>query len=166
MICARPCRPIGGMGISVSRMHSDFYATMAQVLPLLLLALIWNSAYLDRLRGQSRRKRSEDPAGVRFWTKPRVRAYTLFVAAVVVTATTITIFELGGMIPDSIGLRIALTIALVVVLGTLTARIYFDVMAATAAEASDTIDKAQEKTATQTNDQAAQALQWCSYSSV
>jgi hypothetical protein len=70
------------------------------------------------------------------------------------------------MIPDSIGLRIALTFALVVVLGTLTARIYFDVMAATAAEASDTIDKAQEKTATQTNDQAAQALQWCSYSSV
>jgi hypothetical protein len=132
------------MGISVSCVHSDFYATMAQVLPLLLLAFIWDSAYLDRLRGQSRRKRSEDPAGVRFWTKPRVRAYTLFVAAVVLAATAITIFELGGMIPDSIGLRIALTCALVVVLGTLMARIYFDVMAATAVEARDTSDAAPE----------------------
>ena len=117
---------------------------MAQVLPLLLLALIWDSAYLDRLRGQSRRKRSEDPAGVRFWTKPRVRAYTLFVAAVVVAGTAVTVFELGGMIPDSIGLRIALTFALVVVLGTLMARIYFDVMAATAVEASDAGDIASE----------------------
>jgi hypothetical protein len=130
------------MSISVTRVHSDFYSTLAQVLPLLLLALIWDSAYLDRLRGQSRRKRSKDQAGVRFWT--RVRAYTLFVAAVVVAVTAITIFELGGIIPDSIGLRIALTCALVVVLGTLIARIYFDVIAATAVEASSTNDASPE----------------------
>lgn len=123
-------------------MHSDFYTTLAQVLPLLLLALIWDSAYLERLRGQSRRKRSEDPAGVRFWTKPRVRAYTLFVAAVVGAATATTIFELGGIISDSIGLRITLICALSVVLGTLMARIYFDVMAATVVEVSDTSDTA------------------------
>jgi hypothetical protein len=104
---------------------------------LLLLALIWDSAYLERLRGQRRRKRSEDPSGVRFWTKPRVRAYIIFVAVLVVIATAITLFVLGGMIPDSLGLRIALSLALIVVLATLLTRIYNEVISATATGPDD-----------------------------
>jgi hypothetical protein len=42
---------MGGMDISVTRVHSDFYVIMAQVLPLLLLALIQDLAYLNRLAG-------------------------------------------------------------------------------------------------------------------
>jgi hypothetical protein len=121
--------------------HGDYYTTMAQVLPVLLLALIWDSAYLERLRTQSRRTRSEDPAGVRFWTKPRVRVYMLFVAAVVVSATAVTLLVLGDMIPDSLGLRIALACALLIVLGTLMTRIYYHVVAVTAPEpAGDAAD--------------------------
>ena len=119
-------------------MHNDFYTTMAQVLPLLLLALIWDSAYLERLRGQRRRKRREDPSGVRFWTKPRVRAYTLFVAAVVVVGTASALLVLGGMIPDTPGLRIALASALMIVLGTVLTRICYDVISATHPRPDDT----------------------------
>jgi hypothetical protein len=70
-------------------MYRDFYATIAQVLPVLLLALMWDSAYLLRLRRQHRPHRRTDPNGVWFWTKPRVRAYTLVVAAVVTSCTAI-----------------------------------------------------------------------------
>jgi hypothetical protein len=122
-----------GHSVKVTSVHSDFYTTMAQVLPLLLLALIWNSAYLERLRGQRRRWRSKDPSErVLIWAKPAIRWYTLFVALVVVVATALTLFVLGGMISDSIWLRIFLTITLVVVLGTLLTRIYYDVAWATA----------------------------------
>ena len=113
-------------------MYSDFYATLAQVLPLLLLALIWDSSYLDRVRGQRRPKRSEDPSGVRFWTKPRVRVYVLFVATVVIISTGTTLLVLGGMIPDSFALRVVLTCALAVPLGTLLYRIWIDVIESTA----------------------------------
>jgi hypothetical protein len=110
---------------------ADFYTTMAQVLPLLLLALIWDSAFLDRLRGQRRLSRRADPGGVRFWTKPRVRFYTLMIAAVVVVSTGVSILVLAHFIPDSFLLRAILSCGLVLVLGTMLTRIYYDVIVAT-----------------------------------
>jgi hypothetical protein len=112
---------------------SDYYTTMAQVLPLLLLALIWDSSFLDRLRGQKRPSRRVDPSGVLFWTKPRVRIYTLFIAVVVLASTAIAIFELAGFIPDRFALRVVLACLLGLVLVTLLTRIWYDVIAATAA---------------------------------
>jgi hypothetical protein len=111
--------------------HSDYCTTMAQALPLLLLALIWDSSFLDRLRGQRRAPRRVDPSGVLFWTKPRVRAYTLFVAVVVLASTGVSVFELAGLIPDTFALRLVLACLLVLVLGTLLTRIWYDVLAAT-----------------------------------
>ena len=113
-------------------MASDYYTTTAQILPLLLLALIWDSSFLDRLRGQPRRPRRVDPSGVLFWTKPRVRAYTLFVAVVVLGSTAVSIFELAGFIPDSFTLRVVLACLLGLVLATIMTRIWYDVIAATA----------------------------------
>lgn len=110
---------------------TDFYTTMAQVLPLLLLALIWDSSFLDRLRGQRRLSHRVDPAGVWFWTKPRVRVYTLTIAAVVIVSTGISILVLAHFIPDSFTLRLVLSCAVVLVLGTLLTRIYYDVIVAT-----------------------------------
>ena len=53
----------------------DYYVTVASVLPILLLALMFDSGYLERLRHAPRRLRRNDlVGGVRFWTKPRVRA--------------------------------------------------------------------------------------------
>lgn len=113
-------------------MYRDFYATMAQVLPLLLLALMWDSGYLHRLRHQRRPPRRLDPRGVRFWTKPRVRAYSLFVTGALVGGTGATVLVLAGLVPDSVPLRAALGVAALFALGTLAVRISVDVIAATA----------------------------------
>jgi hypothetical protein len=110
---------------------SDYYTTIAQVLPLLLLALIWDSSFLDRLRGQRRPSRRVDPSGVLFWTKPRVRVWTLFIALVVLASTAVALFELAGFIPDSFTLRVVLACLLGLVLATLLTRIWYDVIAAT-----------------------------------
>jgi hypothetical protein len=110
---------------------SDFYTTVAQILPLLMLALIWNSSLLTRLPGQRRLLRRQDPSGVLFWTKPRVRAYTLFVAALVLVLTGVCVLELAGFVPDSLTLRVVMTCGLALVLGTLLTRIWYDVLAAT-----------------------------------
>jgi hypothetical protein len=112
-------------------MATDFYTTLAQVLPLLLLALIWDSSYLERLRGQRRLSRRTDPDGVRFWTKPRVRAYILTITGIVVVSTAIAVLVLARLIPDSYALRVVLSCGLVIVLGTVLYRIYYDVLAAT-----------------------------------
>jgi hypothetical protein len=114
-------------------MTGNFYATLAQVLPLLLLALIWDSEYLIRLRGQRRPLRRSDPAGVWFWTKPRVRAYTLTVAAVVIASTAVVVLVLAGLVPDSRPLRIALSTGVILVLATLLTHISIDIIQATAA---------------------------------
>jgi hypothetical protein len=112
--------------------HSNFYSSLAQILPLLLLAFIWESGFLARLRRQRRRRRNGSQRGVLFWTKPRVRAYTLTVATVVIASTAITMFALAGMLPDSAALRIGLSAGLVLVLLTLLTRITVDVFWATA----------------------------------
>lgn len=113
-------------------MANDFYATLAQVLPLLLLAFIWDSGYLVRLRRQRRLPRRVHSAGVWFWTKPRVRVYMLVVTGVVVGSTGVTVLVLAGLIPDSRALRIVLSGGLVLVLATLLTRISVYVIRATA----------------------------------
>jgi uncharacterized BrkB/YihY/UPF0761 family membrane protein len=109
----------------------DFYTTMAQVLPVLLLALIWDSAYLEKLRSQRRVSRRVDPSGVRFWTMRRVRIYILFVAATVIFSIALVMLELARAIPDSVALRSLLVCGLLITLATVLTRIYFDVIAAT-----------------------------------
>lgn len=112
-------------------MATDFYTTLAQVLPLLLLALIWDSSYLERLHGQQRLSRRTDPDGVRFWTKPRVRAYILVITGIAVASTGIAVLVLARLVPDSYALRVVLSCGLVIVLGTVLYRIYYDVLVAT-----------------------------------
>jgi hypothetical protein len=131
--------PLGGPNVSVEKVHADFYTTLAEVLPLLLLAFIWDSGFLARLRSQHRPLRSAGAGGVRFWTKPRVRVYTLGVAAIVVVCTATAVLVLAGVVADSRALRIALSAGLAVVLLTLMTRITIDVLWATA----DTRDPAE-----------------------
>ena len=120
----------------MSSLTSNFYPTLAQVLPVLLLALIWDSAYLIRLRRQRRPLRRDDPAGVWFWTKPRVRVYILGVTGETITSIAIIMLVLAGLIPDSQGLRIALSAGLILLLATIAVRIGVDVIRATAAHAA------------------------------
>lgn len=129
-------------------MTRDFYDTMAQVLPVLLLALIWDSAYLDRLRGQRRVSRRHDQDGVRFWTKPRVRAHILTVAVVVMVSIAITIMVLADLIPDSTALRVFLCCGVFFVLATLLTRIFYDVIDATSTKERDAAKSVSARPAT------------------
>jgi hypothetical protein len=117
----------------------DFYGTVAQVLPVLLLAWVFDSGYLDRLRGQRRSLRRDDPAaGVLFWTKPRVRAYAVFVAVVVLVDTGLCLLVLADGLADSIPLRALVGGGAVIALGSLLFRIGVRVVEATrAAEPAD-----------------------------
>jgi hypothetical protein len=72
-----------------------------------------------------------DSKGVWFWTKPRVRVYTLLVTGAVTGSIAISILVLAGEIPDSRGLRAVLSAGLVLVLTTLMTRITIDVLWAT-----------------------------------
>jgi hypothetical protein len=111
--------------------YRDFYATLAQVMPVLLLALMWESGFLQRLGTQSRLLRKVDPAGVRWWTKPRVRVYALTINTVMIAATGASLTVLAGLLPDSPLLRAMLLGAVVLALATLLTRICVDVLAAT-----------------------------------
>src|SRR5260370_40019020 len=119
-------------------MISNCYATLAQVLPVLLLALMWDSAFLVRLRRQRRPLRRDDAKGVWFWTKRRVRIYTLAVTAEVVISLAITMMVLANLIPDSHWLRITLLAGLMVLLATLLTRISVDIIGATSATQAET----------------------------
>ena len=113
-------------------MSDDFYVTVATILPVLLLALIWDSRSLENVRKQERKLRKVDAVnGVLFWTKRRFRLYTLFVATVIVIALGLCIFELGGAISNRLPLRVFLMAAVVLTLATLITRIWVDVIAAT-----------------------------------
>jgi sterol desaturase/sphingolipid hydroxylase (fatty acid hydroxylase superfamily) len=111
--------------------NRDFYSTMAQVLPVLLLALMWDSNYLQRLRKQARPLRRVDPAGVVFWTKPRVRVYSLFMTVVLITGIAVSLLVLGGMLADVSWLRGVLMVGLLLALLTLLVRIGSDIIGAT-----------------------------------
>lgn len=52
--------------------HTELHTTVAQVLPVFLLAPMWESASLDRLRSEHRPGRGGAERGC-CWTKPRVR---------------------------------------------------------------------------------------------
>jgi hypothetical protein len=112
-------------------MFRDFYATVAQVMPVLLLALMWDSGFLHRLRDQPRLARRIDPDGVRFWTKPRVRVYSLFVATVIVAATVAALLVLGGLLADSHTLRVCVSASVALALSTLLFRLAVDIVLAT-----------------------------------
>jgi hypothetical protein len=113
-------------------MHRDFYGTAAQVLPVLMLALVWESRFLERLRDQDRRRRGLDhPGGVLFWTKPRVRVYSIIVSASIVLGTVLSVGLLAGLFGDSVVLRAVVFGCLLLGLLTLLTRISVDVLDAT-----------------------------------
>ena len=110
----------------------DFYATAAQVLPVILLALVWESRYFEQLR--LRQKSSRSPAGndtFRFWTLPRVRIYSLFVAGVIVVAIAICLLVLGGFVGSSGALRGIVTAGVALALASLLYRVCVHIISST-----------------------------------
>lgn len=122
--CGFRCHP--------DRVARDFYATTAQVFPVLLLALVWESRFLERLRSQSRASRAQDPLRGFFWTKPRVRAWTLLVTGVTVTEIVVSVGVLSDAVPDHPAVRAVVCAGLVLVLATITTRAVVDIVEGTA----------------------------------
>jgi hypothetical protein len=103
----------------------DFYATLAQILPVLLLTLVWDRAYLDELRTRT----STD---VVFWTPSRVRWYSLALTAVLVLAVVVCLCVLAGVVIDGWLLRGVLIVVAGLGLMTLVVRVGAGVLRATA----------------------------------
>ncbi|WP_433789556.1 hypothetical protein [Actinoplanes sp. CA-252034] len=110
-------------------MHDDFYTTLSQVLGVLVLSLMWDSQYLLRLTRQDR-------AGVLFWTKPRVRVYSLIVATTLIAGIATSMGVLGGFLDDTAPLRSGLFGILGLGLATLLTRLSADIITATRAPAA------------------------------
>lgn len=109
----------------------DFYSAMAQVLPVLLLAIVWESKYLDRLKTESRPSRAANGERAWFWTKRRVRAYACFITTIITLAIGVNALVLANGLPDTRGLRIAVIASLALTLGTLITRLWVDIFDAT-----------------------------------
>jgi hypothetical protein len=117
-------------------MHIDYYLAIASVMPILLLAFLWDSGYLRRLRSEKRTlRRLGAPAPghvpVLFWTKGRVRAYALFVAGMVLCGIAVAVLALGGMVPDVAAVRDTEAGILILELVSLFNRIAVDLVVAT-----------------------------------
>ena len=100
----------------------DFYDTTAQVIPILLLAIVWEGGYLERLNTRP------DP---RFWTKTKVRWWvtSMSLAAVVGEATMMLV--LAGSFSAGVGPKVIGGIALAGLLATILVRLIADIRGAT-----------------------------------
>ncbi len=108
--------------------YRDFYATLAQVLPVLLLTIVWDRDWLADLPN---RRHGTGPDDVRLWTKPIVRWYTLMLTAVLLNAIGSSVLVLPGVLDDTAWLRSLLIAAAAMSLATLFVRIGAGVIKAT-----------------------------------
>jgi hypothetical protein len=108
----------------------DFYTTLAQVIPLLLLALAWESEYAKQVKLQ-RRERGVD---VLFWDKRRIRYWTLFTMASAVVAEALIVTVLVGWVGEGWLAEAVVLVALTALLGSLATRIGADAIEATSAD--------------------------------
>jgi hypothetical protein len=93
----------------------DFYATVAQVLPIVVLALVWDSGYFETLRDPNRT--------AWFWKTPVVRTYSVIVATVVIADTALCLMVLAGVLGNSVALRGTVFAGIALALGSLLFRI-------------------------------------------
>ncbi|HEY5858290.1 MAG TPA: hypothetical protein VIW24_30780 [Aldersonia sp.] len=108
-------------------MHREFYAALAKVLPVLLLALAWESSYREKLKRRANIGRSE-----LFWTVRRVRGFSFALTAMLVAGIYLSISVLADTWPsDALWVRLLLMAFLICTLTTLFVRIGADTVEAT-----------------------------------
>src|SRR5690349_20000838 len=79
---------------------SDFYANVAQVLALVVLTLVWQSKYFDDLN-------ADRLSGNKLWkSTTRVRAFSVFAAAVIIADVALCLMVLGGWPTDTTAWRV------------------------------------------------------------
>jgi hypothetical protein len=116
----------------------DFYGTVAQVLPVVVLALVWESRYFEILRARPRLMRQQDLQDRdRFWTLHRVRIYSLTVATAIILDIAVCLLVLAGLIGDSPALRILVSTGVVLGLVSLLFRIWVHILDATQSRSAE-----------------------------
>jgi hypothetical protein len=103
----------------------DYYATTAQVIPVLLLALVWESGYLPRLKTENR-------ANAPVWTKRNVRLWGLFMSAAAVFGEIAMFAVLADIAHPADFWKGAGLVGVAALLGSLCVRLCVDILNATA----------------------------------
>jgi hypothetical protein len=95
----------------------EFYATAAEMFPVLFLAIAWDSGYFKSLKG-----RTDDKAW--FWKRRQIRWFGIVLCTWNILSIVVALLVLAGLAPDWIVLRLLVMVGLVVSAGTLLYRIY------------------------------------------
>ena len=101
---------------------SDFYANAAQVLALVVLALVWESKYFDNLREKTFK------SGWWRWKLWKVQLYSAIVAVAVIVDVGLCLAVLGGWLTNSTVLRVIVGAGLILALGSLLFRMISHIM--------------------------------------
>jgi hypothetical protein len=102
---------------------SDFYGTAAQVLAIVVLALVWESGYFEKLR-----TKTFPHSGWWRWTRTKVRMYSVTAAVLVLADLALCLAVLAGVWNNSTALRIIVGAGVGLALGTLLFRMISHIM--------------------------------------
>ena len=108
------------------------YESVAQVVPVLLLALAFESRALERIRQRTRTEEQE----TRFWKSWRVRTLGIFMCLAAAVAEVLALLVLNDTVEDSGWVQVAVIGATLALLAILLGRIIIDVVAATPSDRS------------------------------
>jgi hypothetical protein len=102
----------------------DFYGTMAQVIPVLLLALTWESGYLERLR-------KEDRSDYPVFKKPVVRWWGLLAIVAALVGESVMVLVLADVVGDGDVAKAFGLAGVAGLLGSMAVRLTSDIWTAT-----------------------------------
>jgi hypothetical protein len=98
---------------------TDLYSTAAQVIPVLLLALAWDSKYLDRLR--------DEPRESVFWRKPRVAIWSYFGTGAALLAEAVCLLVVSSVLDPGVVAKGLTLVGIGALIGSIWTRIYVDI---------------------------------------
>src|SRR4051794_32009965 len=104
----------------------EFYATTAQVIPVLLLALTWESNYLNRVKKEDRRNK-------RVFTKGVVRWWSIFAVTVALLGEAMMVLVLANVVSSGDGAKSLGVSGVGVLIGSMIVRVFSEIWDATKA---------------------------------
>jgi hypothetical protein len=97
----------------------DFYNTSAQVIPVLVLALAWESNYPQQLANEDRT--------TGFWKMKRVAAWSYFCTAAAVFAEAMCLLVVASIVDPGVIPKIVAFAGLTALIGSLLTRVFADI---------------------------------------
>jgi hypothetical protein len=102
----------------------EFYGTTAQVIPVLLLALTWETNYFDRLRTEDRSKKP-------VFTDCRVRWWSLFAVATALAGEATMVLVLADFLGSGAATKVLGVAGVAVLIASMTVRLFSEIWDAT-----------------------------------